>query len=137
MTTKQMKALSFACQSAEEAEYMMEKITRLLAQCDTLSAMGADREWVQTRRADLMHEAARAKTVLAHSREQCARFEEILCGCPDGQTEQILRLRFQRHYSWQNIALRLGGGNTGEGVRKRAARYLAAVDEACKTVSRN
>ncbi len=37
--------------------------------------------------------------------------------------ENCLFMRLALHYSWTKIALEIGGGNTGDGIRMRCERY--------------
>lgn len=37
--------------------------------------------------------------------------------------ENCLFMRLALHYSWTKIALEIGGGNTGDGIRKMCERY--------------
>ena len=53
----------------------------------------------------------------------------------DALTQRIFELRYIDRYSWMQVAMRLGGGNTAEAVRKRHNRYLKADNKAkaCKS----
>ena len=63
------------------------------------------------------------KNILLREREK-VKLEQYISGIPDSLTRQIFTLRFIECRSWTQIALRVGGGNTEEGVRKRVQRYL-------------
>ena len=43
---------------------------------------------------------------------------------PDSYMRQILTLRYVKGLSWLQVAMRLGGGNTPDGVRKAHDRFL-------------
>lgn len=47
----------------------------------------------------------------------------------DPQTRQIIFLRYIKGMSWGQVAIKIGGGNTSSGVRKRAARYIQAHED--------
>lgn len=49
---------------------------------------------------------------------------EFVAGIKDSQTRQIIFLRFIKGMTWGQVALKIGGGNTSDGVRKRAVRYI-------------
>lgn len=49
---------------------------------------------------------------------------EFVAGIKDSQTRQIIFLRFIKGMTWGQVALKVGGGNTSDGVRKRAVRYI-------------
>ena len=52
------------------------------------------------------------------------RLERYIADIPDSLTRQIFALRFINGMSWVQIAFRVGGGNTSEGVRKRVYRHI-------------
>lgn len=127
MTVKEMKELSLAGLAYENANHLMYKITRLLAESEKLGSMGADKEWLTAHRKDLMQQAATAKAVLVRSTAQREQLRKIISSAPDEQLRQILEMRFCRQMAWERIAIRIGGGNTADGIRKRAVRYLATL----------
>ena len=53
------------------------------------------------------------------------RLELFIAGIPDSLVRQIFTLRFCESYSWAQVALAVGGGNTADGVRMICTRYLA------------
>lgn len=60
------------------------------------------------------------------------RLESYIATIPDSLTRQIFTLRFVEGHTWHAVAARLGGGNTPEGVKKRAYRYLDVARDATK-----
>lgn len=50
--------------------------------------------------------------------------EKFISGIPDSQTRRIFMLRYVDGLSWNKVADKIGGGNTDDGVRKTAERYL-------------
>lgn len=56
--------------------------------------------------------------------EQSKKIHEYILGVPDAQTRQIMFLRFVQCKSWGEIARKIGGNNTANGVRMRAIRYI-------------
>lgn len=42
----------------------------------------------------------------------------------DALTRRIFELRYINQYSWDQVARKIGGGNTAEAVRKRHNRYI-------------
>ncbi len=49
---------------------------------------------------------------------------EYINSVDDSYIRQIMTLRYIHGMSWQKIAHQMGGGNTGDGVRKACQRYL-------------
>ena len=61
---------------------------------------------------------------IAQSAVEYNRLMRYINGIPDSFTRQIFTLRFVNGLSWNQVALRVGGGNTVAGLRKRVYRYL-------------
>lgn len=66
-------------------------------------------------------EAARARAAA-----QLAEIEEYIAGIEDSVMRQIIRYRYIDGLSWRQVAIRVGGGNTEDGVRKAQDRFLSA-----------
>lgn len=52
------------------------------------------------------------------------KLERYIASVDDSLTRQILTLRFVENEPWYKVALDVGGGNTAEGVKKRAYRSI-------------
>lgn len=50
--------------------------------------------------------------------------EMYISNIPDSFTRRIFRMRFIDLYTWNKIAILLGGNQTGDSVRKIVTRYL-------------
>lgn len=50
--------------------------------------------------------------------------EQYIDGIDDSYTRLIFSMRFIDGFSWQKIALTVGGGNSPDGMRKVVIRYL-------------
>lgn len=57
-------------------------------------------------------------------RKELAKLEKYIASIEDSQTRQIFILRFEHGLSWVQVANRMGGGNTDDGVKKICYRYL-------------
>ena len=83
--------------------------------------------------ARMVAEIADLKAIISAKRQQCIhernRLERYIADIPDGLTRQIFALRFIDGLSWYKVAVRVGGGNTDESVRKRVYRYLHSTGE--------
>lgn len=51
--------------------------------------------------------------------------DAFICGVQDSYIRQILRYRYLDGNSWDKVAMRMGGGNTADGCRMAAERFLA------------
>lgn len=61
--------------------------------------------------------AVEDETELEYLRNYIANIDDAL-------TRRIFELRYINQYSWEQVARRVGGGNTAEAVRKRHNRYI-------------
>ena len=59
------------------------------------------------------------------------RLERYIADIPDSQVRQIFTYRFVDGMSWVQVAHRIGGGNTEDGVKKVCYRYLDKTKESC------
>lgn len=61
--------------------------------------------------------AVEDETELEYLRNYIANIDDAL-------TRRIFELRYINQYSWEQVARKVGGGNTAEAVRKRHNRYI-------------
>ena len=55
---------------------------------------------------------------------EAERIHKFIDNISDKLTRRIFALRFIDGKSWVRISLKIGGGNTADGIRKRVYRYL-------------
>ncbi len=67
---------------------------------------------------NLLSEAVKRKT------EQSIKINKYILEINDAELRNIMFLRFIQCKTWIEIGIRLGGGNTADGVRMRCKRYL-------------
>lgn len=76
------------------------------------------------------------KAQIADRIAQCERerqkLEQYIDTIPDSLTRLVFRYRFSDCLRWEEVADKLGGGNTPEGVKKRCYRYLRGEEAAKK-----
>ncbi len=61
---------------------------------------------------------------ICREEQELRRLMKYISGIEDSLTRQIFTARFVDNLGWVAIAMRVGGGNTPEMVRKRCYRYL-------------
>lgn len=61
---------------------------------------------------------------ICREEKELLRLMNYISGVEDSLTRQILTARFVDNLNWVAIAVRVGGGNTPEMVRKRCYRFL-------------
>lgn len=64
---------------------------------------------------------------LQHAKKQYSRCLEWIDGISDVLTRRIFRLRFVEGLSWRQIAQKVGGNNSEEGLKKIEQRFLAKM----------
>jgi len=65
---------------------------------------------------------------------EMVKLTRFIDAIPDSQMRQIMRLRYGNGLSWRQVANRIGGGNTEEGVRKKHDRFFEK-NQSCPVVS--
>ena len=63
-------------------------------------------------------------TGLPKDTAELKRLMAYIAKIDDALTRQVFMLRYIEKCTWRQVAQRIGGGNTPEGVRKRHTRYL-------------
>ncbi len=53
---------------------------------------------------------------------------KFIAAIDDSLTRQVFEYRYSRCMTWQQVAYSIGGGNTRDGVRKIAERYLKKLE---------
>lgn len=62
---------------------------------------------------------------LDRATQELAEIEEWIATVDDPHIRDIIRYRYIDGFSWQQVARKIGGGNTGDSVRMAQARYLS------------
>lgn len=76
--------------------------------------------------AELTAQVKELKAKIRRRGRERDRLRQYIEDAEDAQMRMILDLRFAKRLSWVQVAHRLGGGNTEDGVRKACFRYLKA-----------
>ena len=73
-------------------------------------------------------EIADLRGIIEAKRKQCMyernRLERYIAGIDDSLLRQVFTYRFVNGLPWTQVAANVGGGNTGDGVRKAVKRFL-------------
>lgn len=71
---------------------------------------------------------ARVRKIIQEKRNRIwrerERLEEWIAAIPDSMKRKVFTLRFVQGLTWVQVAMAVGGGNTEDGVRKMAKRYV-------------
>lgn len=93
-------------------------------------AAGGGRQPESSRTERYALELAAIHATVAAKQAQCVaerqRLETYIAGIDDSLTRQIYTLRFVDGLTWEQVAARIGGGNTADSVRMACYRYLRA-----------
>ncbi len=127
MTLKELSQLYWLKKEISKEQERLEVLkAKAGLQSPALSAApgGAEKKKLE----HLAAEIADLKTVIELKKEMCirerARLEHYIATIEDSYTRQIFVLRFIEGYSWQGVAMRIGGGNTKGGVKMTCTRYI-------------
>ena len=107
-----------------------ERLAKLEAAATSTSPSngGGGGSGTPTDRTSLAVEIASLKSLIydkiCREEKELLRLMNYISGVEDSLTRQILTARFVDNLNWVAIAVRVGGGNTPEMVRKRCYRFL-------------
>ena len=92
-------------------------------------------------RAELAPYAAEIREVIREKRERCIRerlrLERYIASVDDSLVRMAMTLRFLDGLHWQAVAMRIGGGNTEDSVKKMVYRYIAKTKKGQEEPARN
>ncbi len=128
MTTKEMKQLVSTAQSYERSLMWLEKVTKLEAHIKEMEKMGVEDRWLQEQTTELKLQRARMQHLRVTGRMAHERLEQIMGEITNEYVYQILSRHFLLKQTWGQIAIAIGGGNSADGIRKTAVRYLANIE---------
>lgn len=121
-------------QRIEKTERQIERIEKEGAVCDKV--MGGEGGLQPFKIEGFPYpEYSRKKTLLCSRKatltslemellETLNQVEEFIASVDDSRMRRIINLRFIENLSWQQVAKRIGGGNTDETVRKAFYRFM-------------
>ena len=128
MTKKELSQLFYLNREIEQDEQrLMEleaKATQATQKISGMPGGGGEQQKIERFVADIID----LKAIIAAKQQQCiyeqSRLERYIADIPDSLTRQIFALRFINGLNWEQVAMHIGGGNTGVGVKQRAYRYF-------------
>lgn len=121
-------------QRIEKTERQIERIEKEGAVCDKV--MGGEGGLQPFKIEGFPYPEYSRKKTLLYSRkatltslemellETLNQVEEFIASTDDSRMRRIINLRFIENLSWQQVAKRIGGGNTDETVRKAFYRFM-------------
>ncbi len=121
-------------QRIKNTEKQIDKIEKDGTVCDKV--MGGEGGWQPFKIEGFPYPEYSKKKTLLYSRkatlanlemelmETVNQIEEFISSVDDSRMRRIINLRFIEKLSWQQVASRIGGGNTDETVRKAFYRFM-------------
>lgn len=133
MTVKELSQLYYLNLEIERDQQKLAMLkSRIGVASPDLSGMPKAPHSVHSKTEELAVEIVDLQAIIAAKQIQCiherARLERYIREIPDSLTRAIFELRFMERLSWDQVAARVGGGNSLSGVKKRCYRYLKATD---------
>lgn len=82
--------------------------------------------------AAIADERQRLRSLKRKRRAEYKRLRAYICGVEDLRVQRIMELKFIDGYTWEQVGSKIGGGNTGDSVRKACVRYMQSRPDKTK-----
>ncbi len=133
MTVKELSQLYYLNLEIERDKKKLAMLeSRIGVASPDLSGMPKSPNSAHSKTEELAVEIVDLQAIIAAKQIQCiherARLERYIREIPDSFTRAIFELRFMDRLSWDQVAGRIGGGNSVGGIKKRCYRYLKATN---------
>lgn len=138
VTLKELSQLNELRSEENILIYEIEKLNKEISACDmTDTVEGSDPNFPYVKHTitvcgvdhDLKAELKKAKRKLNRKRVECAkeynRVIDYIYGIDDSLVRQIFILRFISGLSWNDVADKIGGNNTGDAVKHICYRHFS------------
>ena len=140
MTTKELSQLYYLNREIEDCRKKLEELEEQRGVCAMqLDGMPHGQGPKKSRVEQLAAEIVDLKAIIHAKQIECIhernRLNRFITDIPDSLTRQIFEYRFSDCLSWDGVADRCGGENSGESVRMRCYRYLKKLDDADEVVA--
>ncbi|MBR5155171.1 MAG: hypothetical protein IKW62_01640 [Clostridia bacterium] len=122
MTKKELMQLYYL---NREIMYDMEELVNLKIENRGLKT-GA---WEKRREKMIKKREAELVTKIHSCTELRDRVKRFIDSIEDSLTRQVFYYRYSKCMTWRQVAYMIGGGNSDEGVRKIAERYLKKIEK--------
>ncbi len=128
MTLKELSQLYYLTREIEMDERRLEELeAKLQPGGQSLSGMPRG-TGVADKLGVYVAEIADLRSIIAAKRKQCiverSRLERYIAGIRDSLMRQIFTYRFVDGLPWEQVAARIGGGNSADSTRKMCKRYI-------------
>lgn len=136
MTVKELSQLYWLTREIEADQRRLEELERVARapSSSQLTGMPHAPSKNDSKVEKLAAEIVDLQAIIAARQIQCiherTRLERWINEIPDSLTRQVFSYRFVTGLTWGEVAQRVGGGNTMEGVKKRCYRHLHGGSEA-------
>ena len=133
MTVKELSQLYYLNREIEDCRKQLEELeeqrgTAAVLIDDMPHGKGPAKSRVERLAAEIVDLKAIIHAKQIEYIHEKSRLERYIAEIPDSITRQIFKYRFRDCLSWERVADRCGGQNTGESVRKRVYRYLESTE---------
>lgn len=128
MTIKELYSLFYIEQEIKEYELkiveLQEMATNISQSYSGMPSAGNISDKVGNAATAIVQYITMLENVIQQKIDQSIKIHSFILDIDDPQLRQIMFLRFVKCLSWQQVANRIGGGNTANGVRMRCNRYV-------------
>ncbi|MEG2896583.1 MAG: sigma-70 family RNA polymerase sigma factor [Niameybacter sp.] len=133
MTKKELSQLYYLHREIEQLQRRIAELeAKALSTSHPITGMPTT-PGVVDKLANYVAEIADLKSLLDLSLKKCFyelnRLNRYIQGIEDSEMRMILSLRYVNALSWDQVAYSIGGGNSEDGVKKKAYRFLKKTNE--------
>ncbi len=133
MTKKELSQLYYLNREIVQLQGRISELECLATSCTTKITGMPTTPALADKLACYVAEIADLKSLLDLSLKKCFyelnRLNRYIQGIDDSEIRMIFSLRYVNGLSWQQIAFSIGGGNSEDGVKKKAYRFLKKSSE--------
>ena len=127
MTIKKLSQLYYLKREIEQDQQRLAQLetalTGVAAKIDGLPHIG-----VSSNKKEVATDLAEIMDLVETKKQMCiAEYNRLMCyitNVEDSFMRQLLTLRYVNGFSWVQVAMHMGGGNTDDSVRKAHKRFL-------------
>jgi len=128
MTKKELSQLYYLNREIEEQQRRLAELEAVATSCTATITGFPKANNISDMLAEYAVEIADLKALLDLNLKKCFhelnRLNQYIQSVDDSQMRMLLSLRYINGFSWRQIAFSIGGGNTDEGVRQMAHRFI-------------
>ena len=127
MTKKDLSQLYFLPREIEQQERELKKLEEKAVSCGSGVTEMPRSTCTSDKVGEYATKIADLKVLIANNKAFLRQLESYINLIDNSQIRLIMRLKHKENMRWEEVALKIGGGNTADSVRKAHDRYLEKI----------